>query len=194
MSLDECVAAAQAAKAVTVCAVQQNHALEVISSLAGIFASLAVIATAVFAFIQIRYLKKQMSDARDAASAQVTVAKDDARLTSTLNILVQLQTNSHWRENRLKFLELRDNKDGLKKFAQETTDDALCIRSQLNQYEMIALGIEAKILDESMYRKYYRGTVMRDWAACLPFIEAERADNAAYWIRLESLVARFKQP
>lgn len=108
-------------------------------------------------------------------------------------MLVNQQTNSHWVENRKKFIELRNSKDGLKKFALEGSSEGLTIRAALNQYELIAVGIHAGILDEEMYRSFYRGTVLKDWRASSEFIHEERKENPKYWVELERLVKRFEQ-
>ncbi|MEO1641561.1 MAG: DUF4760 domain-containing protein [Pseudomonadota bacterium] len=41
----------------------------------------------------------------------------------------------------------------------------------LNTYELIAIGIEDGILDEELYKKYMRGTVVRHWYGAKPFVE-----------------------
>jgi len=87
---------------------------------------------------------------------------------------------------------LRDNTVGLKQHALKNDADALVVRAVLNQYELIAIGIRHEILDESMFRLFYRGTVLRDWNALADFIQMERHDNALYWIELEHLADRFK--
>lgn len=102
---------------------------------------------------------------KDTAIQHIEHTEKINRLRATLDLLVQIQTNAHWRENRLKFVQLRDAKEGLKKHANEESEDAMCIRFQLNQYEIIAAGIDVGILDEDLYRRYYQGTYLRDFNA-----------------------------
>lgn len=203
MTFDECVAALQSTGVAGSCVVTESTLLDDFHSLFGIAASIAVIAAAAFAWQQVRHLKlqivtgrdgaiQQINATRDTAFEQIKVTRESGMLVSTLNLLIQIQTNEHWRDTRQRFIEMRDSKDGLRKHANEDTPEAMIIRHQLNQYELIALGIKAGILDEVMYRKYYRGTVLRDWTDCLPFISEERKENNRYWIELEDLVERFK--
>jgi hypothetical protein len=154
----------------------------------------ALVIAAVVGWRQLKLINVQIKEARDNASNQLASSKDLGRLTATLNLLIDIQTNPRWVENRQAFIVLRDSSDGLKKYAQETSQQALAIRAMLNQYELIATGIHAGILDEEMYRTYYRGTVLKDWRAAHEFIHKERAENPNYWIELESLVKRFERP
>lgn len=114
-------------------------------------------------------------------------------------MLTHIQTNTHWRENRLKFVKLRGSKDGFKKYANEETENTMCIRQQLNQYELISCGIDCGVLDEGLYKKYFRGTFLRDLKASKEFIDLERAgskdpmaENKNYWIECEKLGEKFK--
>jgi hypothetical protein len=191
MTLQDCMAALQSANKIAVCSVTDAGPLSQVSTIASIVASAAIIATAIFAWRQLFYLHQQIVDTKTAVKNQILANSQNERLSSTLQLLMQMQTNDHWRENRLKFVNLRDHKDGLKRHSLENSDDALCIRSVLNQYELIALGIHSEILDNDMFRKYYRGTVLRDWTACLEFITAERSENQRYWSELEALAKQF---
>lgn len=49
----------------------------------------------------------------------------------------------------------------------------------LNHYELVALGIRQKILDEKFYKRWMRSVFIRDWDAATKFIEKER------WVKIE---------
>jgi hypothetical protein len=100
---------------------------------------------------------------------------------------------AHWVENRRKLIELRNAEDGLKKYALKGNEESLAIRATLNQYELIAVGINAGILDEEMYRLFYRGTLIKDWRASSEFVHEERKENSQYWVQLEDLVKRYQE-
>ena len=147
-----------------------------LTSIVGIFSvlsSIAIILTAVFAWWQIRSARK------------------GARLTATINLLTQIQTNPTWSENRLKFIKIRES-NKIREHAHQQTEEAQCVRLQLNQYELIALGVSLGIVDKETYRRYFRTTIIRDWTECHPFIVAERRENLPYWTELERLIADFK--
>ncbi|HZP75760.1 MAG TPA: DUF4760 domain-containing protein [Pseudolabrys sp.] len=194
MSLADCLTLVQEHHLNAVCldgdaTTSPLHLIERITTIA---ASLALVAAAIFGWGQLRSIKQQIKDARDGLLQQVKVARDNHRLTATLDLLIHIQTNSHWLEKRQKFIELRDSKEGLKKHARMNTDDAQAIRAMLNQYELIAIGIAGGILDEEMYRRYHRGTFVKDWLAAISFVNDERQENARYWIDMQQLAEKFQ--
>jgi hypothetical protein len=191
MTLEECVSALQSAK-VGVCSVTDTTWLSEISTIASIIASLAVIATAIFAWRQLHYLHDQIIETRTAVKDQIQASAKTNTLSSTLQMLMQMQINDHWRENRLKFVTLRDHPDGLKKHSLKSTDENLCVKSVLNQYELIAIGIHSEILDSKMFENYYRGTVLKDWLACAEFVAEERKVNNRFWVELQTLTKTFE--
>jgi hypothetical protein len=216
MTLAECIHTVHTLGLDAVCYGDESSALSTIQAIFIILSSIAIIVTAVFAWMQLGSLKRQITDARDGFTQQIETARSGVqqqietardgvhkqidsnreiqRITATLQLLIELQTNEHWVDNRKTFIELREAKDGLKKHAGGTTKETLAIRKILNQYELIALGIESGILDKQMYRNYYRTTILKDWMACAEFIAHERdeASSPTYWIYLERLANEFK--
>jgi hypothetical protein len=191
MTLDECVS-----QGLNVLCASSNgdSTLKNIEQMFVIASCIALIVAAYVGWRQLKLINIQIKEARESATDQVKSSKDVGRLTATLNLLINIQTNPRWVENRQKYILLRDGTDGLKKYAQETSENAMVVRSMLNQYELIATGIHAGILDEQMYRTYYRGTLLKDWRAGTEFIHKERQENPKYWVELELLVKRFEQP
>jgi ribosomal protein S9 len=163
-----------------------------IEQLFAIASSIALIVAALAAWGQLQSLKIQIREARDGVLGQIDANKTTQRLAATLTLLMHTQTNPHWIENRQRFVTLRDSKDGLKKYAQGHSEEAFSIRAMLNQYEMIAIGIGQGILDEQMYRTYYRGTALKDWTASIEFVTQERQENSNYWIAFQHLAERFR--
>jgi Domain of unknown function (DUF4760) len=192
VTLQECIEALGGSAKGGVCAVSDSGWLNSTSAIASIFASIAIVATALFAWRQLSYLHTQITDARTSVEAQILANAKVNKLNETLQLIMQMQINEHWRGNRIQFIELRESKDGLKKHAHEKTEDATCIRNVLNQYELIAIGIHSNIIDEEMFRRYYRTTVINDWTACWEFIELERRGNLPFWVELETMVNSFK--
>jgi len=105
------------------------------------------------------------------------------------------QSNKEWVENRLKFIELRNHQDGLEKYANSNGIEALTIRRQLNIYELIAIGIKNDILDEEMYKHYYKSTVVRDFKGSRNFVDRERKGvdgTQTFWVEFEEMAKRFE--
>jgi hypothetical protein len=192
MTLEECVTALQTANKIGVCSIADASPLSEIATVASIVASFAVIAAAIFAWRQLQYLHQQIVETRNAVNDQITATRSTNTLSSTLQLLMQMQTNDHWRGNRLKFNTLRDEPDGLKKHSCKNTDENLIVKSVLNQHELVAIGIHAGILDGTMYDNYYRGTVLRDWLACQEFVNEERRTNRRLWVELQKLAGVFE--
>ncbi|CAA2158931.1 hypothetical protein MBRA_04179 [Methylobacterium brachiatum] len=65
----------------------------------------------------------------------------------------------------------------------------ITLRTILNDYENIALGIKLGILDEDYAYRYYRGTVLRDWEAMSPLVFTYRSKrgNNRLFIEFEGL-------
>lgn len=65
----------------------------------------------------------------------------------------------------------------------------ITLRTILNDYENIALGIKLGILDEDYAYRYYRGTVLRDWEAVSPLVFTYRSKrgNSRLFIEFEGL-------
>lgn len=176
--------------------------LNSIESIFSILSAMAVIFTAFIIWNQLKHLKIQVTQGKNGAIEQITATRDTAiqqidagrtntKLNATLNLLAQVQTNPQWFENRRKFIAIKESKK-IREHALGKSDAAICVRQQLNQYELFALGIFYEIIDEGMYRRYYRGTIISDWTECSPFIHEERSKNKRAWIELEKLVERFK--
>lgn len=191
MTRDECLAAIQGGIIPPECVLTYSGVPQHLQLWLSIGASVAVIAAAVFAWRQISLLKTQLLSGETGVISQIGSAKHTARLTQTLTLITNLQTNSHWKENRIEFIKLRESKE-IRKHANQDTEDAQCIRQYLNHYELIALGIDLGIIEYSMYKRYYRGTIIRDWNECYPFVEDERKENSKYWVEVENLVTKLK--
>lgn len=192
MTVEQCAELFKGTSANVACFIEPGSTLRIIESIFVIASCAALVAAAIIAWRQLVAISVQITDARQMAANQITTARDNERLAATLRMLIHIQTNAHWLENRKLFVELRDSKDGLRKHAQEHSKEAFAIRAMLNQYELISIGIGRGILDETMYRNYYRGTVVKDWMAAAQFIDAERKENDRYWIELQHLAERFQ--
>lgn len=44
------------------------------------------------------------------------------------------------------------------------------MRTALNRYEIIAIGIRESTLNGRLYKRWLRTTVVKDWIACKPFV------------------------
>jgi hypothetical protein len=95
------------------------------------------------------------------------------------------------------FLKLRNDQNGLIGWAQkdkESTDEVKSIKAILNDYELIALGIDSWILDEEFYFNLVRGALLEDWDAAKPFVQEirRRYNYDEYFKGFEGLADRWK--
>lgn len=63
----------------------------------------------------------------------------------------------------------------------------------LNDYELIAIGIERGIIDDKTYRRWFRSGVVKDWRSAAPFIMAirERTGNDHLFHEFEDMARRY---
>jgi len=97
---------------------------------------------------------------------------------------------------RKKFIEIRNGGDNLAKWsaAEHDASEAVeAIRSILNYYETMAIGIEGRILDEAFLFNAFRGALLRDWDTAEAFVVAmrKRLDNDQLFIKTQNLAKRW---
>jgi Domain of unknown function (DUF4760) len=117
-----------------------------------------------------------------------------ARRNSTIELIYRLQTNAETLEDKRQFLALEKEhgRGGLAKFADaehEGSNDAKVILNVLNQFELIAIGIEVGSLDYEIYKRYNKTNSISYYHRAAPFIHALRArlGNDAIYHEFEQL-------
>lgn len=76
------------------------------------------------------------------------------------------------------FNRLTKDAAGLGPIAADTsTEDFKNVQLVLNQFEMVAIGIQRGIFDDEIYRRWYKSGVIKAWKAAAPFIFARRAST-----------------
>lgn len=99
--------------------------------------------------------------------------REIARKQATLSLLSEREWDETALKSREQFIRERDSEDGLVSWADpkhRDTPQATAIRHVLNEYELIAIGIKESILDEELYRRWFRGTCIRDWEKSARFV------------------------
>jgi hypothetical protein len=123
------------------------------------------------------------------------VARGVARRRATLDLIMSEQSAELLVNIRQKFLALREI-GHLVQWAdplQATSDESKTLRSILNRYELVAIGIKEATLDERVYKNYIRTTFVTDWIACKPFVVQRRqtTKNAKLYCECESLAKQW---
>jgi len=114
---------------------------------------------------------------------------------ATLDLVMSEQTDPGTIERRTKFVTLRDE-GHLSKYAdpQNThSEESEIVRSVLNKYELVAVGIGQGTIDEASYKKWCRTTLVKDWIECKPFIMQLRrnANTPTYFCEFEALARKW---
>jgi len=118
-----------------------------------------------------------------------------AKRRATLDLVLSEQTDPEFLELRNNFVNLRDEGDlvAYAKTPKERAEPNAQIRSILNRYELVAIGIKQKTIDEKSYKDWCRTTLVKDWLECKPFVMEIRrqAKNPNFYCELEWLAKRW---
>jgi hypothetical protein len=118
-----------------------------------------------------------------------------ARRRATLDYISSSKSNRELIAARRKFVDIA-KAGGLDSWAaenKEQTPEAQTIAEVLNQYELIAVGIQFGILDYSLYRRFSRSVTIRFWNHGHPYIVSlrNRLNNDMIYHEFEEMVKWF---
>lgn len=121
-----------------------------------------------------------------------------ARQTLTVNTIERQLWDGDYIETRAKFIKARDSKtpDALRALASKENaqeDDAAAMRSILNNYELISLGIVTGVLDKAIYKRYFRKTFTTDYELSKPFIDGVRARSPRAYKEYTTLYEEWRE-
>lgn len=100
-------------------------------------------------------------------------------------------------EARRIFQECARSPKGLAKWGTEAntqTPEARAIRMVLNDYELIAIGIQRGIIDDTTYRRWHRSAVVKNWRHAAPYVIAvrSRTNHDALYHEFEEMARWYK--
>lgn len=96
-----------------------------------------------------------------------------ARRRATLDYIAKTESDAAIISARKKFIELAKDPGGLAPWAEaakESTDEVQKIRTVLNDFELISIGIQRGIIDYELYRRWLRSGTLRYWNHAAPFV------------------------
>lgn len=114
---------------------------------------------------------------------------------ATLDMIATREVDGDFIQAKKRFNEQRDTRNGFDGFFNGEPPRELFenIRLVINDYELIATGIHAEILDEDFYRKWFRTALLKDYHALHPLIAdirtSEKTDTI--YCELETLAVRW---
>lgn len=114
------------------------------------------------------------------------------RRSNTMQHIADCEADRDVLEAREKFIELSSRPGGLAIWAaseNEASEETAAIRLILNDFELVAVGIQHGIIDFEFYRRYCHGTIIRYWQKSAPFVHAlrERVGSQTIYSEFETL-------
>ena len=115
-----------------------------------------------------------------------------ARRTTTVQHISNLLNDHDYIKARKQFIEIATSDTKLLPYAKEDCDDhdgEAAIDLVLNNYELIAIGIQRGILDYKTVRRYARAIIIKHYDAAAPYIERLRAEskNPQYYEEFQTM-------
>jgi hypothetical protein len=122
-----------------------------------------------------------------------------ARTRATIEFINGNERDRDVMEARRCFIRLAKANGGLAMWAEEDKErdeETQSIRVVLNEYELIAIGLQRGIFDEGLYRLWFRSGAIRYWSYAKPFVDRVRArtGNQALWKEFEALAKKMEAP
>ncbi len=98
---------------------------------------------------------------------------------------------------RRKFQKCVRDPNGVAQWGTEAnaqSEEARAMRMVLNDYELIAIGIQRGILDDTTYRRWHKSAVVKDWRNAAPYVIAirTRTNNDALYHEFEEMARWYK--
>lgn len=117
-----------------------------------------------------------------------------ARRRATLDIMMVEQTNPDWIQMRREFVRLKE-RGHLSQWAapdKATSEEFTVIKSYLNRYEIISIGVRRGTLSERIYKEWWRTAFVEDWIAVKPLVlEIRNRHSPKFFIEYEWLAKRW---
>ena len=118
-----------------------------------------------------------------------------ARRRATLDILLIEETKPEMTKQRMDFNVLRQQ-GSLSQWATPeniNSENTALLRTILNRYELVSIGVHQGIIDEESYRTWCRSALVKDWTICKPFVAQLRqtTQTPALYDEFEKLARRW---
>lgn len=107
----------------------------------------------------------------------INANKKLARRRATLDIIEKSESNAHYLKTIAAFqrcLKAGLFKENSQIFEDEYAEDLRLVQQYLNHYELIAIGIKNKIIDEKLYKYWLRTVFVNDWVCVQKTVQARR--------------------
>lgn len=121
-----------------------------------------------------------------------------ARRRATFDHIAKTEGDADILSARKHFVELAKGDGGLARWAggeHEKTKEVQSIRLVLNDFELIAIGIQRGIIDGEFYRRWFKSGVVHYWRHAAPFVAAlrTRTSNPMLYHEFEQMAGWFDE-
>ena len=109
------------------------------------------------------------------------VSRKTARQRATLDFIRSVEIDGDYQVARQSFIKLRDSGGGFCDEVQKNSEIGKTFRYILNTHELMAIGVRENILDDNLYHRWYRSTVLSDWKVTKDdgYIDYERSKRCS---------------
>lgn len=119
-----------------------------------------------------------------------------ARIKATIDLIEKRESTIVYRDCNATFSHLRRG-SGFRHLNNPSPDDQdkrEQVKDYLNHYELVALGIRKRVLDDDFYRGWMGGPFVRDWNAAGDWIQRERwkRNEAGDWEYDDNIFEHFE--
>lgn len=119
-----------------------------------------------------------------------------ARIKATIDLIEKRESTTVYRDCNKTFSRLRRGKgfSHLNAPKPEDQGEREDVKDYLNHYELVALGIRKRVLDDGFYRGWMGGPFVRDWNAASDWIQRERwkCNDAGQWEYDDNIFEHFE--
>lgn len=126
--------------------------------------------------------------------------REVARMRATLDIILESESNSFYQKIYSSFSSESKRHGGLSSLIDAQSDQEKEARRNLNDflnhYELIAVAIKKKILDESFYKDWMKTTYIRHFDEAEEYIKAvrEQHKNPKIYTEFQAMAKRWRDP
>lgn len=114
------------------------------------------------------------------ATWAVVTTRIVARRAATMEHITRVASDRDMIDAKQTFIRLTEEEGGLAKFGSskplEATKELQAIRTILNDYEQLAIGIQFGVIDFKLVSRYMKTAIIRDWGHAAPFIYKVRME------------------
>lgn len=158
--------------------------LQIAAQIAQIISTTAITLSAFVAMIVLIYTRR--TNRRRATLDMVMRTFLDERGTKLYDAFIALYRRNEDGSDQFRFVDMFE-------YSKEVETDRNTVIDQLNNYELVALGIRRGLFDEGFYKHWFHGQFLKDCRALVPLIEKVQAERPSTYCELTALMNKWEK-